>query len=37
MTLRLLNFVEPIVGHAIFRDRFDQAEVGLTAAKVLVR
>src|SRR6266851_3203382 len=32
MTLRFLDFVEPIVGHAIFRDRLDQAEVSLTAA-----
>ena len=32
MVLRLLDFVDPIVGHAIFRDRLDQGEVGLTAA-----
>jgi len=29
MALGLLNFIEPIVCHAIFRDRLDQAEVGL--------
>jgi hypothetical protein len=29
MMLGLLNFIEPIVGHAIFRDRLDQAEVSL--------
>jgi hypothetical protein len=32
MTFGLLNFIEPIVGYAIFRGRLDQAEVGLTAA-----
>jgi hypothetical protein len=28
----LLDFVDPIVGHAVFRDRLDQAKIGLTAA-----
>jgi hypothetical protein len=32
VALRFLYLVESIVGHAIFRDRFDQAEVGLAAA-----
>jgi hypothetical protein len=32
VALRFLDFVEPIVGHAIFRDRLDQAEVGLGSA-----
>jgi hypothetical protein len=32
MALGFLHFVEPIVGHAIFRDRLDQAEVGLGSA-----
>jgi hypothetical protein len=29
VTLGLLNFIESMVGHAIFRDRLDQAEVSL--------
>jgi hypothetical protein len=41
MTLGLLDLVEAIVGHAIFRDRLDQTEVGLRPQteqlKVLVR
>ena len=32
MAFRFLHFVEPVVGHAIFCDRLDQAEVSLTAA-----
>jgi hypothetical protein len=32
MALRFLYLVDPIVGHAIFRDRFDQAEVSLRTA-----
>jgi hypothetical protein len=28
MALRFLHFVDPIVGHAIFRDRLDQTEIG---------
>ena len=32
MALRFLHFVDPIVGHAIFRDRLDQTEMGLAAA-----
>jgi hypothetical protein len=41
MALGLLDFVEPIVGHPVFRDRLDQAEVGssphLEQLKVLMR
>jgi len=32
MAIGFLYFVDPIVGHAIFCDRLDQAEAGLTSA-----
>ena len=32
MAFGLLDLVEPIVGHAIFRDRLDETEVGFGTA-----